>query len=482
MYEISVIYSLILALILIVFSGVIYFILSATLYVELDNEVELKAKEISANIQTYLQVKGTEPATLNFALEKTIGSTDTTLRRWWYIGFERSWFQRLDEQDLRRDYINFLALDGTSLMHSKNVDQPLLDLLAVYAKSHGGDQWLYYLKYNNHTLRVINYPFENEGQKYILQVGISIHPVIQLLRGWMNHVFLSIPIILLLTSFIGRVLASRILKPVRKISEAANAISDEDLSQRVEKENYYEEMDSVVDSFNNMIDRLEKSFSHIQNFSFHIAHELKTPLTIMRGETELALMGKRTNQEYQQALNIVLAEIAKMLKVIEDLLFLTKMDHQPGAFKFERIDFFEYFTEIYEQTKLLAVPKEIRVGLDVLSRPKVFVNADPVHLRRLFFNLLDNAIKYSPAQSRIDIRLTPLAARIAVSIQDQGVGIQQEKIEKIFERFYTVDHHQSGSGLGLSIAQSIAKAHDGAIEVKSRYNHGSTFIVTLPTV
>ncbi len=480
MFEISVIYSLVLAFILLVFSGVVYYILSETLYAELDNEVELKAEEISANIRTYLEVKGTEPATLGFAIEKTITSADAPLRRWWYIGFERSWFERLDEQDIRNDYINFLAPDGSSMIHSKNVEGPLLDLLGSYGKLHNGQKWLYYLKHNNHTLRVINYPFENTGQAYILQVGISMHPVIQLLQGWMNHVFLSIPIILLLTSFIGRVLASRILKPVRKISFAANAISDEDLSKRVEKENYYEEMDSLIDAFNNMIDRLEKSFSHIQNFSSHIAHELKTPLTIMRGETEVALMGKRSNEDYKQALNIVLNEITKMLKIIEDLLFLTKMDHQPGVLKFERLNFLEYFQEIYEQSRLLAVSKEIRVALDVLPGSRVFVKADPLHLRRLFFNLLDNAIKYSPAQSRIHIRVTHSGDRVAVSIEDQGAGIPPDEIGRIFERFYTANHHQSGSGLGLSIAQSIANAHGGHIEVKSRPDHGSTFTVTLP--
>ena len=480
MFEISVIYSVILALILVVFSGVIYFILSQTLYAELDNEVKLKAKEISANIRTYLEVKGTEPATLQFAIDKAIASSDTTLRRWWYIGFERSWFERLDEQNLSKDYVNFLAPDGTAMVHSPNLEEPLLDLFVQAGRLNGAPERLFFINYKNQELRVVNYPFENKGQKYTLQVGVSLTPVIQLLQGWMNRVFLSIPIILILTSFIGRILAIKILKPVQKISATANAISDEDLSRRVETEHSYEEMESLVRSFNNMIDRLERSFNHIQNFSSHMAHELKTPLTIMRGETELALMGERNNEDYKNALNIILGEIERMLKIIEDLLFLTKMDHQPGAFKFEKINFMDYFCQIYEQSKILAADKNIDIRMDAPAANGISVKGDPLHLRRLFFNLLDNAIKYSPPQSRIHLSVKPKEGEVEVSIHDQGVGIPTEQIGRIFERFYTVDQHKFGSGLGLSIAQSIAKAHGGQIDVQSQPNQGSIFTVTLP--
>lgn len=480
MFEISVIYSLILAFTLLVFSGVIFLILSETLYMELDNEVELKAKEIASNIGTYLNVKGTEPTTLAFALENVIGRTDNSLRRWWYIGFERSWFQRLEAQDISRDYINFLSPQGASLIHSPNVDPELLHLFEARGKLHQGKKAFYYLRHKNILLRVIDYPFTNEGQQYTLQVGISMHPVIELLQTWMNYVFLSIPIILLLMNFSGRVLVSSILKPVRRISDTANAISYADLSKRVPKENAYDEMDSLVDAFNNMIERLEKSFSHIPNFSSHMAHELKTPLTIMRGEAELALMVERTPEEYKDALNIIQDEIAKMLKIIDDLLFLTKMNHHQGIYNFEQVNFRDFFQEIYEQAKLLALKKEIHVELDTYSRGPLILNADPLHLRRLFFNLLDNAIKYSPSKSRISIKINLMEGKIIVSIQDEGSGITQEELNKIFERFYSADHNWSGSGLGLSIAQSIAKAHGGQIQAKSQPNQGTIFTVILP--
>ncbi len=480
MFEMSVIYSLILALILLVFSGVIYIILAQTLYAELDNEVRSKAEEIAGSIRTYVETRGDDPEALTFALEKTIANEDKVLRRWWYTGFERSWFERLDQQDLSNEYINFVSPEGKAVMHSQNLTPPLQDLFLGNLNTEPKG-FLFNVGHDDLKLRVVNYPFKtNGGPNYVLQVGVSPKPVILWIQNWMNLIFLSIPIFVVLTSFIGRILVSRMLKPVEKISNIANTISEEDLSKRVVKENFYEEMDSLVDAFNGMIERLERSFNHIQNFSTHMAHELKTPLTIMRGEAELALMAKRTPQEYQKALKITLGEIASMLKIIEDLLFLTKTDHQPGIFNLEEVNFTNYFSEIYEQAKLLAAPKGIQVNLNLASKEPILVKADPLHLRRAFLNLLDNAIKFSNEQGRVDLNVDPGEDSLAVSVRDYGQGIPLQEQKKIFQRFYTLDHHHTGSGLGLSIAQSIVKAHDGRIEVSSEEHKGSTFTVILP--
>jgi heavy metal sensor kinase len=480
-FEISVIYTAVLAAVLIIFSGAIYTILSNTLYKELDNEVQAKAQEIANNIASYLEFRGEQPNALNFALEKTITHEDKILRRWWYIGFERTWFRKLDEQDLSKQYINFVSPEGKSLVCSKNVPESLLAIFMQHARAEENTEQFFYVEHEGQKIRIINYPMVNRGQRYILQVGISPKPVVLLLELWMHQVMLVIPIILLLTCSIGYFLASRILNPVEKISKLAKNISHKDLSQRVDTEYFYKEMHSLVIAFNDMITRLEKSFSHIEQFSSHIAHELKTPLTIMRGEAELALMEKRSGAEYEQGFQIILTETEGMFRTIEDMLLLAKLDHQPGHLKFEPIDFYAYLHEIYEQCRMLAKPKGI--GLNFIWEPahnSFMINGDRLHLRRLFFNVIDNAIKFTPNKGKVTITVQFPSPDLRVIVSDSGTGIPSDQLERVFDRFYRLNNNTNGNGLGLSIVQAIAKIHQIAVGVESTVGQGTMFYLDIP--
>ena len=148
--------------------------------------------------------------------------------------------------------------------------------------------------------------------------------------------------------FFGRVFASRILRPIVEITKTAKKITHEDLHSRVEAKHVDEEMKYLVDAFNDMISRLEQSFRYIAEFSSHVAHDLKTPLAIIRGESDIALRKDRTPEEYKRAIMVVLGESERMLRVIEDLLLLTRLDYRPEIFKFERINLAEFLWEISE--------------------------------------------------------------------------------------------------------------------------------------
>ena len=489
-FEMSAIFTIILGTILIIFSGVIYWILSTTVYTELDYDVKFQAKEISDNIELYLKAKKNEPGSFQYALETTI-TKDRPQQRWWTTAFDRRWQKKVEQQDLSNVYINFTSLDGRSLQTSKNVDGELLEVLKKHVRVPPADKDDFYnVNHKNKIIRMSNHLFNApDNTSYVMQVGISQEPTIQLLQDWMNKVLWSIPIILLLTSFMGGVLANRILRPVEKIAVLAENITQEDLSKRVESEHFYKEMDTVVDSFNEMISRLQKSFNHIRNFSSHIAHELKTPLTIMRGETELALMSERTTAEYQETLKTNLEEIQIMLRIIDDLLFFSRMEHHPGWFKFEKIDFLAYLSDIRDQSSILAERKHITINYTLPKNTKVMINADPLHLRRLFFNLLDNAIKFSPENGKIDLTVSVEEPHVIVRVRDYGRGISKNDADKIFDIFYSTDNTSAGNGLGLSIAQAVAKAHSGIITIAEKTSQGSQgssqgaeFIVTLPTV
>ena len=478
--EITLIHTAILAVILTIFCGVLYGILTLTLYDELDNEVRTTAQEVADNIRTYLDVRGTQPDALQYALEKTIAHEGKSLRRWWILGFERAWYKRLDEQDLSKDYINFVSDQKISLEHSPNMPEPLLELFMKHAGANSLKP--YYVVFKDQKLRVINYPFvDNENRKHMIQVGISPAPVVQLLQNWLELFVLCIPVLLVLTSFVGRFLASRILDPVHKIITTANSLSQENLSGRVESENVYKEMNELVRSFNDMIARLENAFRHIERFSSYLAHELKTPLTVIKGETELALMENRSAAEYERALKVNEQEVDKMLRIVEDLLLLSKMDYQPGCFKYEDLNCRDYFMEIYEQSVFLAQSKEISMQLDMAPQMEnIRIKGDPLHLRRAFFNLIDNALKFTPAQGTVVLSVSRIEKDVVIAVSDTGPGIAAENLNKIFDRFFRVESQEPGSGLGLSIVRSIVKGHGGTIAVESRLNKGTSFTVTLP--
>ncbi|MGE0268752.1 MAG: sensor histidine kinase [Candidatus Omnitrophota bacterium] len=481
-FEISSLYSLILFIILIIFSGVLYLILFRTVFVQQDKDLELAAINISSSINSYLEVRGEEAEPLKFALAKTIQDEQKQQSRWWTRKFEKRWFKQLEKLELSDFYINFISVNRASIARSANISDELIDLFRSSVDlTNPGLTTYQTIDYTQKKIRLINYPFTYKGkEKYILQVGTYQKEIINLIINLLTSVLISIPVFLVLTSFIGRIFVRRILKPVEEIATIARKISHEDLSARVETKNVYIEVKYLMDDFNEMINRLERSFALIDEFSSHVAHELKTPLTIIKGETELALLEKRSIIEYKRAMKINLEEVEKMLRIVNDLLLLTRIDYQPQVFKFEEFDFISYLEEIISQAKLLARPKSIKIKSS-LPKTAETITADKVHLRRLFFNILDNAIKFTPKNGVIEFGVTGSRHDFLITVRDSGIGIRPEDIPKIFNRFYhTASEGHHSHGLGLSIAQSIARLHKGSISVKSRINEGAAFHITLP--
>jgi signal transduction histidine kinase len=271
---------------------------------------------------------------------------------------------------------------------------------------------------------------------------------------------------------------------VTNVTRIANDITHTDLNMRIREMEGDEEMKDLIRSFNAMIERLENSFAHANEFSSHVAHELKTPLAIMRGELELAISETRCVDEYQRVLGVTLEEIDRMIRIIKDLLLLARLDYNPEVFQFEKFDIGQFLEEIHEQSRILADSKKIDFHFD---RPaaQVYIIGDKIHLRRLFLNLINNAIKFTAHGGRIFLKLKIMSHSAHIAIRDTGIGISEENLVRVFNKFYRVpnasqDFASTGSGLGLNIAKSIAKAHKGDITVTSQTGKGTTFTVTLP--
>jgi signal transduction histidine kinase len=298
-------------------------------------------------------------------------------------------------------------------------------------------------------------------------------------------VLITVPALVVI-GFVGSMfylLTRRILASVEDIAVTTRNINLKSLSGRVSAENLEQEMEYLAKSINMMLERLERSFEYIKEFSSSIGHELKSPLAIIKGESEVALRKDRQVEDYRKALCVNIEEANRMIRIVEDLVFLAKLDYNPDNIKKEVFDFIPFFADIEKRAKTLATQKQIdlTVTMPEISLP---LEGNKLHLSRLFFNLIQNAIKFTPSGGKIYLTVHPEGDVLKVAVSDTGPGISQEDLPRIFQRFFHKDKSQLESsdsiGLGLSIAKSIAKFHNGDIEVKSKPQEGATFTVILP--
>ncbi|KPJ63162.1 hypothetical protein AMJ44_14685 [candidate division WOR-1 bacterium DG_54_3] len=485
-FKIRVLFIGILGIILVIYSTYLYFSLYFTLYDEIDDELYSKAEEIAKAIDLFTNLNETHSGDFLSKVKKVIileefPDPDEI------NPLQQQWLQKVDKLNLKDDYIDLLTIKGESLVRSNNLKRSLFFLNSTMVMDLKEGVPVYKnLKLNKLSIRAVSFPyFFQESELYIIQVGTSLKPTLHILKNRLIHILASIPIILLLSSLFGKVFVTRLLRPVFDITRTASKITNDNLSARVKNDHADEEMKYLVSAFNDMISRLESSFNAISDFSSQVAHELKTPLTIIKGESDIALRKERAKEEYQKAIKTILEETERMLKVIEGLLMLTKLDFPSKAFNFEQFNLIELLTEIYEQSRLLAVHKGIHVDINVSQEP-LFISGDRLHLRRLFLNLIDNSIKYTDRNGNIRIVATKKDQKTVVSISDTGIGIAKEDLSKIFDRFFHIDRTGKNAvpstGLGLSIAKSIVDIHNGFIEVTSKIGEGSTFTVSLPSI
>lgn len=278
----------------------------------------------------------------------------------------------------------------------------------------------------------------------------------------------------------GYLIARRAMAPVAAMTEAAAKITMLDLNRRLAIFRKDDEFGRLGETLNRMIERLERSFEEVRRFTADAAHEFRTPMAIMRSEAEIALRSPRSPEEYRRVIESLLEETTHLSGLAEQLLFLCREDAGLISSDFEPVGVCALLEELCEQMRVAAREKEIE--LESRLEPDCYVSGDPQRLRRLFMNLLDNAIKYTPRGGRIDVSCRGAAGRVVIEIADSGYGIPAESLPHIFERFYRVDAARTGvkgTGLGLAISRSIVDAHGGTIEVESRVGTGSRMRVTL---
>jgi len=322
--------------------------------------------------------------------------------------------------------------------------------------------------------------FNRETLVYVIQVGRSLYDIEASLGNFVLLSLLFIPASALLVGISGWWLSRRALQPLGDVIETAHRISTGELSHRIDAAHYSEEIRELAQAFNQMTERLEASFQQIRDFSDNVSHELRIPLSILRGQAELSLRRVRSEAEYRRVLESNLEEIHGMEKIVERLLFLSRADRGEIILNLEHVDLHGLIAGVADQLKVAAQEKPVRLAVDATGPATVI--GDQVLLRELVLNLVQNAITYTPAGGGVTLALERQNGRVALSVADTGCGIPAEEIPKIFERFYKVDRARAsqGSGLGLSLCRWIADAHQGRIMVNSTVGRGSRFTVLLP--
>jgi len=488
-------YTGILAAMLILLGGASYFLLMRGLWQDVDATLEGAAK-------TVVQTASGPGADL------VPPDMDAMLRRFFGPSFTDRFYQFLDPHG-RLDP-RWPRFGGEPLHISPKALKNAAQGYATFETLPGTGRF---------PVRVITFPVVQHGQIVnVLQVGMSLEGLYMARRHFLWTLAALVPLALVLAGGGGWLLARRALRPVDQMTTTARRIEAEHLGKRLDGAEVDDELGRLARTLNEMLARLEAAFAQVRRFSADASHELKTPLTVLKGEIEVALKSPRQPAEYQRVLVSMLEEVESMARLVDDLLLLSRAE--AGALRLDLgpVELDRLVEEVAKEGQVLARGKQVQVKIAAIE--PLVLQGDGQRLKQLLRNLVDNGVKYTPPGGQVSLALRraegrsgascpqgarspatrplgdppdrqiaqlpdcPAAEWVEIAVRDTGVGISPEAIPRIFERFYRVDPARSrgtgGAGLGLCIAKTIAAAHGGSIEVQSTPGAGSTFTLLLP--
>jgi heavy metal sensor kinase len=321
------------------------------------------------------------------------------------------------------------------------------------------------------------------GRCFTVQTGIPVDDVSRTLTLFRRYLLMFAPLMLLAASTFGYWVSARALSPVDALTRNARNISGSDLSRRLEPLHTGDELQRLSDTLNEMLSRIETAFLRVTQFTADASHELRTPISLIRTEAEIALRKSRTDEEYRDALFHILTEAETTSSMVEKLLSLSRADADAQGLEIRPVDLREMIMRAAAEWRTVASVRTLGFT-ETASGGDLRVAGDKSALQQLLNILLDNAVKYTPSPGSVSLSLEERGDWAVLKVVDSGLGIAPEDQTRIFERFYRVDKARSrelgGAGLGLAIALWIVRQHNGSISVESTVGKGSTFEVHLP--
>jgi heavy metal sensor kinase len=458
-------YVILLAVTLIVFSGGLYAILSFNLRNEMDRTLQTRASEVQNSIE------------LEFRSDPRTQFSRGLIR-----------LPPADNFATPGIFVQVSMLDGNPVTRSENLgDQSIKMSSAVLSRVSGGDSIYTNLMETPANLRVYASPLKVRGQVVgVIAVAATMQNLNDTMRRLATLMGGGIVAVLILAFLVGAFLAHNALVPMDRITRTAQSIAhSSDLTRRIPQSGTQDEVGRLAVTFNEMLGRIEELFRSQQRFVADVSHELRSPLTAIRGNLDLLRRGAAEEPEARhQALAAIDSESERMQRLVADLLLLARADEGIKIQK-QTVELDTLLLDVYREGRLLAGDVKISMG----NEDQAQVIGDPDRLKQLLLNLVDNAIKYTPSGGQVVLSLDRDTQWVRVTVADNGMGIPAENLPKIFDRFYRVDKARvrdnsngsiGGTGLGLAIVKWIAEAHGGRIEVVSEVGKGSTFTLWLP--
>lgn len=473
-------YTALLGVTLILFSVTVYSALTANLRFQLEQSAALQARNIAAAVAQQFQgdvlVFRSRADNVFFPQVELFASS---------VGAQ------------------LLDTEGNVLKRSENLgDIPIPHHPETMKRINAGlDNRFYYITGDGATFLVYTVPLVVNNQLMgAIQLIQPVTTALTALTQVNRYLILGTTISIVLAAIVGAFLARRALAPIDTITETANAITrTHDLSNRINIRDNASEVGRLAATFNAMLDRIQHLFQAQERLIGDVSHELRTPLTTIQGNIELMqrmaaspsgnghLRLEEAAELFRESLSEVQAESERMNKMISDLLLLAQADSGALQIQMAPVEMDTILLDVYRQTlRLVEHYKGRPDALDIRlgSEDQALVRGDRDRLRQVLLNLAENAVKYTPEGGVVTFSLENRDGWVCISVSDTGIGISEEQQAAIFERFYRTDKARSremgGSGLGLSIAQRIAQAHNGKITVTSQLNVGSTFVLWLP--
>lgn len=485
-FKVFVLYCLILSATFSVFSASIYLYFRHEIYQKLDTILEVRANGLASAVKTHLATRRVDAPSgwaAFFSGNKDNGGKSFSA----IAGFLTEAELPSSRQQLRIA-AQIFDLDGrviaeSGVFHGSEILDRTIIAEALEGKRRVRNvQWVSRGSKPVPARALVQVVMDADRPRYVVRVLMPLKPVESELSRLRRFLIFLVIATLLITGWAGIFLVRVTLRPVDRIVRKIRGIRSDNLGERLYLHNTGDEINRLARTFNEMLERLEKAFDSQKQIVQDLSHELKTPLTILRGQLEVALTRPRSPEEYAALLQGSVSEIENIRRIIDDLLMLARLDSRGGTLEMKRVDLAPLMQGLMEDVKVLAQSKTIELEFDDSDCGDCAIQGNQIHLKRLFMNLLDNAVKYSSEGGNIRVELKAMPDRVLVRVADSGPGIAPEHAPRIFDRFYRGEKGQRSDsyGLGLSIVKSIVDTHQGQIAVDGRPGRGAIFSVSLP--
>jgi len=460
--------------------------LARVLYRDLDRRIAMEALEVEESISGYLKralppSEALGPADARFYSNQSF--VDDIQQELLYV--LNDWKRYGRSVDRSTLLIRIISLDRNVLASNlkgweNEIIFPDFERDSVFMEVGDSFQTIHF---QNKPIRLY-YHLVKHGQHpiFIIQCGTPAGELGMTLHRLGIIILISIPGAVLASVLAGWFLAKRSFRPIDLMTREAQQITAAHLQTRLPRTHAGDEVDRLAETLNEMMNRIESSTRAVQDFSSDISHELKTPLAIMRGEIDLALRRPRSVDALCETLRTIEGEVDELIRLVNDLMLLVKSDARQLRFDMKEVYLDEILSQIMDRFRERAHQKKIELIGDIDQHAAV--QGDALYLKRLFSNLVDNALKFTPPGGKVQLRLILENHQAVTYVEDNGPGIEPEFQQKVFSRFYRTDQSRSleGIGLGLNIAKTICDTHGGNLQLTSQVGKGTAIRVTIPAL